>query len=56
MRSDVKKFVERCIIFQYVKGKQQNTGLYQQFPILSRPWDAINMDFVLGFTKNSKRK
>jgi hypothetical protein len=33
MRSDVKKFVDRCKIFQYAKRKQHNTGLYQPFPI-----------------------
>jgi hypothetical protein len=25
---DVKKFVDICRVFQYDKGKQQNTGLY----------------------------
>jgi hypothetical protein len=48
MRSDVKKFVEKCTIFQYAKGKQHNTGLYQPLHIPNMPWDAISMDFVLG--------
>jgi hypothetical protein len=33
MQTDVKKFVERCRVCQYAKGKRQNTGLYQPFPI-----------------------
>jgi hypothetical protein len=28
MRFDVNKFMDRCRIFQYAKGKQQNTGFY----------------------------
>jgi hypothetical protein len=47
----VKRFVNRCNIFQYAKGKKQNTGLYKPFPIPYRPWDAIRMDFVLGLTR-----
>jgi hypothetical protein len=29
MRTDVKKFVDGCIICQHTKGKRKNTGLYQ---------------------------
>jgi hypothetical protein len=49
MRAEVKLFVKKCNICQYAKGKKHNTGLYRPFPILERPWDAISMDFVLGF-------
>jgi hypothetical protein len=45
------KFVKKCRICQHAKGKRQNTGLYQPFPIPERPWDAINMDFVLGMPR-----
>jgi hypothetical protein len=48
---DVNNFVDRCRVFQYAKGKQHNTGLYQPLPILDRPWDAISMDFVLGLPR-----
>jgi hypothetical protein len=36
MRTNVKKFVERCRIFQHTKGKRQNIGLYQPLPISER--------------------
>ena len=48
MQDDVKKFVERCRICQHTKGKSHNTGLHQPFPIPSRPWESISMNFVLG--------
>jgi hypothetical protein len=54
MREEVKKFVNKCKIFHYEKGKQQNIGLYQPFPILDRPWDAISMDFMLEFPRTQR--
>jgi hypothetical protein len=51
MRMDVKKFVYRCRICHHTKGKSQNTGLYQPLPILERPWDVVNMDFILGLPR-----
>jgi len=54
MRSDVHRFVNRCIIFQYVKGTNHNAGLYQPLPIPNRPWDAISMEFLLGFPRTQR--
>ena len=54
MRAYMKKFVNKCKIFHYEKGKQQNIGLYQPFPILDRPWDEIIMDFVLGLPRTQR--
>ena len=54
MREKVIKFVNRCKICQHAKGKRQNTGLYQPLPILERPCDAINMDFVLGMPRTQR--
>ena len=51
MKYDVKKFVEICRICQHAKGRSQNAGLYQPFPIPARPWDSISMDFVLGLPR-----
>jgi hypothetical protein len=54
MRAEVNIFVNNCKIFQYAKGKKQNTGLYQPFLIPERPWDAISMDFVLGLPRTQR--
>jgi hypothetical protein len=54
MRVDVKKFVDRCRIFQHSKGRKQNAGFYQPLPIPDRPWEAISMDFVLGLPRTQR--
>ena len=54
MQTDVKKFVEKCRVCQYAKGRSQNTSLYQPLPIPDRPWDAVSMDFVLGLPKTQR--
>jgi len=51
MREYVKKFANRCKIFQYAKGRQQKIGLYHPLPIPERPWDVISMDFILGLPR-----
>jgi hypothetical protein len=54
MRTNVKKFVDRCRIFQHTKGKRQNTGLYQPLSIPERSWDAVSMDFILGLPRTHR--
>jgi hypothetical protein len=54
MRSDVKKFLDIFRVFQYTKGRQQNTGHYQPLLIPDRPWDDISMDFVLGLPRTHR--
>jgi hypothetical protein len=54
MRTDVKRFVDRCRICQHTKGKRQNTRLYQPLPIPERSWDAVSMDFILGLPRTQR--
>jgi hypothetical protein len=54
MRSDVKRFVDRCRICQHSKGRKKNAGFYQPLPIPERPREAINMDFVLGLPRTQR--
>jgi hypothetical protein len=51
MRTDVKKFVDRCRICQHSKGRKQNARFYQSLPIPERPWDEISMDFIMGLPR-----
>ena len=50
----VKNFVHNCRVCQTTKGVSQNTRLYQLFPIPSRPWGDIHMDFILGFPRTQR--
>jgi hypothetical protein len=54
MRTNVKNFLNRCIIFQHAKGKRQNTGLYKPFLIPERLWDVVSMDFVLEMPRTQR--
>jgi 5-bromo-4-chloroindolyl phosphate hydrolysis protein len=54
MRAYVKIFVGRCRICQHSKGKRKNAGFYQPLPTPERPWDAVNMDFILGFPRTQR--
>jgi hypothetical protein len=51
MQTDVKKFVDRCRIYQHSKGRKQNAGFYQSLPIPEGLWGEISMDFVLGLPR-----
>jgi hypothetical protein len=54
MREDVKRFMDRCRIFQHSKGKKHNAGFYQPLPIPEKMWDAVSMDFILGLPRKQR--
>jgi hypothetical protein len=54
MRTNVKKFVDRCRIFQHTKGKRQIAGLYQPLLIPERSWDVVSMDFILVLPRTQR--
>jgi hypothetical protein len=54
MRYDVNKFLDICRVYQYAKGKQQNTCLYKLLPIPNRSWDSISMDFLFGLPRTQR--
>jgi hypothetical protein len=54
MRSEVKKFVDRCRICQHSKGRKQNAGFYQPLPIPEKSWDENSMNFVLGLPRTQR--
>jgi hypothetical protein len=54
MRSEFKKFVDRCKNCQHSKGRKQNAEFYQSLPIPEKLWDEIIMDFVLGLPRTQR--
>lgn len=54
MQIDVRKFVDKCVICEMVKGSSTNAGLYQPLPIPNRPCESISMDFVMRLPKTHR--
>lgn len=55
MKKDVGCFVAQCAICQRVKAEYQRpSGLYQPLSIPEWKWDAISMDFVVGFPRSPR--
>lgn len=51
MRSDIVRFVERCVVCQRSKCHASIIGLYLPLPVPTQPWMDISMDFVLGLPR-----
>jgi len=54
MRKDLQRYVNRCKVCQLVKGHSQNTRIYTPLPFPIRPWDSVNLDFVLGLLRTQQ--
>jgi len=55
MGADVHKVSSRCNICHMTKS-YFHQGLYSAFPIPSRPWDDIRMDFIVALLRTSQGK
>ena len=51
MQSEVRKYVDGCLIYQKAKGHTSNAGLYTPLPIPCKPWDSKH-EICLRITKN----
>ena len=51
---DMKKFVQSCRVCHMTEGVRQNTGLYQPLLVLEKPWEDVNMDFVLELPRTQR--
>ena len=55
LKTNVAKICELFRVCQLAKGQKKNTGLYKPLPIPHAPWQDLNMDFVLGLPKATRR-
>lgn len=51
MQTEIRKYMEGCMICQKEKGSSSNAYLYTPLPISNKPWDLVSMDFVLRLPK-----
>ena len=55
MKSDVAKFVDKCLICQKVKTEHQRpASLLQPLPIVEWKWEYVTMDFVTGLPRSQR--
>ena len=48
MQEKVARFIRGCILCSTNKPSNMKYGLYHPFPVPTRPWEIIAMDFVGG--------
>ena len=48
MLESVSRFIKGCSLCAISKPRNRKLGLYTQFPVPSRPWESVSMDFVGG--------
>lgn len=50
------RFVQRCQLFQEVKGSAQSSSLYMPLLVPTSPWIDITMDFITRLSRSQKGK
>lgn len=52
MRDEIEKYVRACLVCQRDKTEQcLSRGKLEPLPILTRPWESVSMDFIVGLPK-----
>ena len=49
LKSDLNRYIRSCVVCAIAKPMNQRQGLYTPFPIPSRPWESISMDYLMGY-------
>jgi len=54
MKNIVTRYVKGCVMCSVLKPSNRKLGLYTPFPIYSRPWESMSMDFIGGLPLSRK--
>ena len=55
MKTNVARFVARCLTCQQVKAKHQRpAGLLQSLPVAEWKWEHVTMDFMTGLPRSPR--
>ena len=49
VKTDVNRYIWSCVVCAISKPPNQRKGLYMPFPVPSRPWEYISMEYLLGY-------
>ncbi|CAA6654819.1 unnamed protein product [Spirodela intermedia] len=55
LKRDVGNIVAQCRVCALTKQVKKNAGLYTPLLVLTRPWEDVSMDFVLGLPCTTRR-